>query len=72
MSKLIITSHTKDGADMGKEYKIPKEIRDIMFEHQGMTLLHISITRQRKLILMSTKKNLDTADLSLKQKSLLS
>lgn len=39
MSKLIITSHTKDGADMGKEYKIPKEIRDIMFEHQGTTLL---------------------------------
>ena len=25
--------------DKGKEYKIPKEIRDIMFEHQGTTLL---------------------------------
>lgn len=39
MSKLIILSHTKDGSDMGKEYQIPKEIRDIMFEHQGTTLL---------------------------------
>lgn len=27
MSTLIITSHTKDGAEMAKEYQIPKEIR---------------------------------------------
>ena len=39
MSKMIILSHTKEGAEMGKKYKIPKEIRDIMFEHQGTTLL---------------------------------
>lgn len=39
MSKMIITSHTKDGSEMAKEYQIPKEIRDIMFEHQGTTLL---------------------------------
>lgn len=39
MSKMIILSHTKDGADMAKKYQIPKEIRDIMFEHHGTTLL---------------------------------
>lgn len=39
MSKMIILAHTKEGAEMGKRYKIPKEIRDIMFEHQGTTLL---------------------------------
>lgn len=39
LSALIITAHTKEGAELGKEYKIPKEIRDIMFEHQGTTLL---------------------------------
>lgn len=39
MSKMIILSHTKDGVEMAKKYKIPKEIRDIMFEHHGTTLL---------------------------------
>ena len=39
MSKMIILAHTREGAEMGKKYKIPKEIRDIMFEHQGTTLL---------------------------------
>lgn len=39
MSKMIILAHTREGAEMGKKYKIPKEIRDIMYEHQGTTLL---------------------------------
>ena len=39
LSALIIAAHTKEGAELGKEYQIPKEIRDIMFEHQGTTLL---------------------------------
>lgn len=39
MSTLIITSHTKDGDNMAKKYQIPKEIRDIMYEHQGTTFL---------------------------------
>ncbi|MBQ3437264.1 MAG: HDIG domain-containing protein, partial [Fusobacterium sp.] len=39
MSKMIILSHTKDGAEMAKKYQIPKEIRDIMFEHHGTTML---------------------------------
>ena len=39
MSTLIITSHTRDGAELAKDYGIPKEIRDIMYEHQGTTFL---------------------------------
>ncbi len=39
LSTLIITSHTRDGDEMGREYNLPKEIRDIMYEHQGTTLL---------------------------------
>jgi len=39
MSKLIITSHTKDGVEMGREYRIPQEIRNIMQEHHGTTFL---------------------------------
>lgn len=39
MSKMIILAHTKDGAEMAKKYQIPKEIRDIMYEHHGTTLL---------------------------------
>ncbi|MDO4691096.1 MAG: HDIG domain-containing protein [Fusobacterium sp.] len=39
MSKIVILSHTKDGAEMAKKYQIPKEIRDIMYEHHGTTLL---------------------------------
>lgn len=39
ISTLIITAHTKDGDNMAKAYQIPKEIRDIMYEHQGTTFL---------------------------------
>ncbi len=39
LSAMIITAHTKDGNELGRKYQIPKEIRDIMFEHQGTTLL---------------------------------
>lgn len=39
LSKSIIIAHTKDGDTMAKQYKIPKEIRDIMYEHQGTTFL---------------------------------
>lgn len=48
MSNLIITSHTKDGSEMAKEYGIPKEIRDIMVEHQGTTLLAYFYNKAKK------------------------
>lgn len=49
MSTLIITSHTKDGAEMAKEYQIPKEIRDIMYEHQGTTFLAYFYNAAKKI-----------------------
>ena len=48
MSKMIILAHTREGAEMAKRYKIPKEIRDIMFEHQGTTLLAYFYNKVKK------------------------
>lgn len=39
LSTLIITSHTKDGAELGRKYKLPKEIIDIIQQHHGTSLL---------------------------------
>ncbi|MDR3259540.1 MAG: HDIG domain-containing protein [Fusobacteriaceae bacterium] len=39
MSRMIIAAHTKEGVEMGREYGIPMEIRDIMLEHHGTTLI---------------------------------
>lgn len=33
MSKMIILVYIREGVEMGKKYKIFKEIRDIMFEY---------------------------------------
>lgn len=49
LSTLIITSHTKDGDQLGREYKIPKEIRDIMIEHQGTTMLAYFYNKAKQL-----------------------
>lgn len=48
LSTMIIKAHTKDGQEMGKEYKIPKEIRDIMAEHQGTTFLAYFYNKAKK------------------------
>ncbi|AZT91649.1 HDIG domain-containing protein [Caldicellulosiruptor changbaiensis] len=37
LSALIITSHTKDGVEIGKEYKLPKQVLDIIRQHHGTT-----------------------------------
>ncbi|MEN8907393.1 MAG: HDIG domain-containing metalloprotein [Clostridiales bacterium] len=38
LSVMVLTSHTSDGLELAKKYKIPKEIRDIIMEHHGTTL----------------------------------
>lgn len=48
LSSLIITSHTRDGEEMARRHKIPKEIRDVMKEHQGTTLLAYFYNKARK------------------------
>ncbi|WP_241765497.1 HD family phosphohydrolase [Caldicellulosiruptor morganii] len=37
LSALIITSHTKDGVEIGKEYRLPKQVLDIIKQHHGTT-----------------------------------
>ncbi|HWI55421.1 MAG TPA: HDIG domain-containing protein, partial [Desulfobacteria bacterium] len=38
LSTLIITSHTEDGAEMAREYKLPKPVVDIIDQHHGTGL----------------------------------
>lgn len=39
LSALIIIAHVRDGAELAKENKLPVEIRDIMEQHHGTTLI---------------------------------
>ncbi len=39
LSTLVITSHTRDGVELAKKYKIPAPIRDIIMQHHGTTLV---------------------------------
>jgi len=35
MSALIIASHVKEGADLGREYRLPEKIVDFIYQHHG-------------------------------------
>ena len=35
ISKMIITSHTKDGLELAKEYSLPPEVQDFIIQHHG-------------------------------------
>ena len=39
LSTLVITSHAKDGLELAKSYKIPKEVTDIIVQHHGTTFV---------------------------------
>lgn len=39
LSKMIITSHVKDGVELAKEYRLPAEIVSFIREHHGTTLV---------------------------------
>ncbi|OHW62561.1 7TM-HD extracellular [Andreesenia angusta] len=39
MSAVIITNHAKDGLEVAEDQPLPKEIKDIMLEHHGTTLV---------------------------------
>lgn len=49
LSALVILAHPKDGFEMAKKYKIPREIRDIMLEHHGTTLLAYFYNKAKSL-----------------------
>lgn len=39
MSTLVIVAHVKDGAEMARQYKLPKPIIDMIEQHHGTTLV---------------------------------
>ena len=39
LSALIITAHVRDGIEMAREQRLPDEIRDIIAQHHGTTLI---------------------------------
>lgn len=39
LSTFVITSHTKNGAELAREYKLPKEVTDIILQHHGTGLV---------------------------------
>ncbi|MCS6777095.1 MAG: HDIG domain-containing protein [Chloroherpetonaceae bacterium] len=39
LSALIITAHVRDGIEMAREHRLPVEIRDIIAQHHGTTLI---------------------------------
>ncbi len=39
LSALIITAHVRDGIEMARENRLPDEIRDIIAQHHGTTLI---------------------------------
>lgn len=49
LSALVILAHPKDGFEMAKKYKVPREIRDIMLEHHGTTFLAYFYNKAKSL-----------------------
>ncbi|MGE5542157.1 MAG: HD family phosphohydrolase, partial [Bacillota bacterium] len=45
LSTLIVTSHVKDGAELGREYRLPERIIDFIKEHHGTTLVSYFYSR---------------------------
>ena len=39
LSALIITAHVRDGLEIAQQHRLPKELRDIIAEHHGTTLI---------------------------------
>jgi len=39
LSALVITSHIKDGAEIAKEYRLPKVVVDVISQHHGTSLV---------------------------------
>jgi putative nucleotidyltransferase with HDIG domain len=48
MSKLIITSHIKDGLDMARQYGLPKAVNAFIAQHHGTTVIEYFYNEARK------------------------
>ena len=62
LSTLIITAHTKDGAELAEAYDLPEAIRDMIVQHHGTTLVEYFY---EKAVRQATKDNGETVDESL-------
>jgi len=49
LSALIIISHVKDGVEIAKKHKLPKEVIDIIAEHHGTTLVTYFYRKAKEL-----------------------
>lgn len=48
LSTLVITSHTHDGEEIARRYKLPEAIRDIIVQHHGTTLVAFFYHKAKK------------------------
>lgn len=48
LSKLIISSHVRDGIEIAREHRLPDEIVDIIAEHHGTSLMYPLYSRALK------------------------
>ena len=48
MSALVITAHTKDGLELGRELGLPRRILDIIAQHHGSTLVEYFYKRAQE------------------------
>ena len=48
LSTLVITSHTRDGAELAQEYGIPMAIKEIILQHHGTTLVAYFFHKAKK------------------------
>ncbi|NOZ23673.1 MAG: HDIG domain-containing protein [Planctomycetes bacterium] len=49
MSTLIITAHTKDGAELADHYDLPGPIRDMILQHHGTTLVEFFYEKAKRM-----------------------
>ena len=61
MSRLVIISHVKDGADLGRKHRLPESIIDFIMQHHGTTLVEY-FYRQAKASENGEAEEVDEAD----------
>lgn len=59
LSTLVITSHTQDGIELAREYKLPQAIIDIIAQHHGNTLVAYFYHKAKKADKSDTVKQDD-------------
>jgi len=45
LSALVITAHVKEGVDLANEYKLPREVTEIIHQHHGTSLIRYFYAR---------------------------